>query len=109
MWKDKEYKLNILHEAFHDTNMGIVGLAETHWDKVDEVFNHNDLTIFQSWRQDGIHRQDVAIVLTRTLLPCVKSFEIIIARIINVNIEIRGNSLISSKCMYQTPAMQLRR
>jgi len=94
MWQNHEHKLKLLQNTFHQLNLSIVGLSETHWDKeLNEVFEYNDLTIFHSCRQDGIHRQGVAIAIKKDILPCVKSYDIVNPRIINVNLEFEGRPI----------------
>ena len=61
----QEGQLDLFLDELEKFNIDIVGISETHWcSDVDVAFQQNRYTIIHSGREDGIHRQGVALILS---------------------------------------------
>ena len=95
IWKDRDYKLDMLVQNINTLDISIVGISETHWDKnEEEMFEHNGFAIFQSCRQDGIHRQGVAIALRKELLPGVEAIDLIAPDMMSITVHTKDESYV---------------
>ena len=65
----------------------ILGVSETHWTNgIEEAFEESKHVIFQSSRSDAIHRQGVAIVMSKEMAEYVIDYQLFSERIMSVTL-----------------------
>jgi len=66
----------------------ILGVSETHWgNDLPDAFEEKDHIIIQSPRNDGIHRQGVAIIMSKKLQNYLSNYNLISERIMSIDID----------------------
>ena len=85
---EDDFKItNLLHEMKH-LHIDIMGVSETHWTtERNEAFEKEDYVILQSGRNDNIHRQGVALILSKELANSMQGYDIIDQRFIMMQLE----------------------
>ena len=92
IWKistlHQEWQLSLLLDELE--KFDIAGISETRWCRdVDVAFQQNGYTIIHSGREDGIHSQGVALVLSSQYGNDLLSYEDVSPRTVNVRVKTR--------------------
>ena len=87
-------KLGNLILEINRLNIDILGISETHWtDEVEEAFETDGHVIIQSCRRDGIHRQGVALILSKELAHHLVGYTLVNERIMSIQLATRNGPL----------------
>ncbi|XP_066936741.1 uncharacterized protein [Clytia hemisphaerica] len=91
---DDDFKLKALTEEMKRLKIDILGVSETHWtNEIEEAFEMNDYVIVQSGRKDNIHRQDVAIFITKELSQHMCGYALVNERIMSIQLNTKTGPL----------------
>ena len=83
--------MEVLLREVERVGIQMLGVSETHWPSGDDdVCQVNGWTIVASGRGDGVHRQGVALVISRELSDQLVSYERISERTVYVTIRLEG-------------------
>ena len=71
-------KLDQLLNEMTRFKIDILGASETHWTTdTQEAFEHQNFVILQAGRNDGLHRQGVALIINREFSKSMTSYQAI--------------------------------
>ena len=71
-----DFKLKKLLSEIERLNIDILGVSETHWTKeIEESFEEGQYAVLHSYRQDIVHRQGVAIVMSKEVAECMTDYK----------------------------------
>ena len=91
---DDDFKLKALIEEAKRLKIDILGISETHWsNEVEEAFEINNYVVVHSGRKDNIHRQGVAIMMTKELSQCMQGYDLVNERIMSIQLNTRTGPL----------------
>ena len=86
----QEGQLDLFLDELEKFNIDIVGISETHWcSDVDVAFQQNGYMIIHSGREDGIHRQGVAPILSSEYVNGLLSYKAVSPRMVSVGAKTR--------------------
>ena len=76
-------KLDQLLNEMTRFKIDILGATETHWTTdTQEAFEHQNFVILQAGRNDGLHRQGVALIINKEFSKSMTSYQTISERLI---------------------------
>ena len=76
-------KLDQLLNEMTRFKIDILGASETHWTTdTQEAFEHQNFVILQAGRNDGLHRQGVALIINKEFPKSMTSYQAISERLI---------------------------
>ena len=86
---------NLLREMSR-LKIDLLGVSETHWTTSDvpESFEEGNYVVINSSRKDNIHRQGVAIIMTKDIAKNLKDYTLISERLMSVEIETKKGPLL---------------
>ena len=72
----------------------ILGVSETHWDnQIPESFEENGYVILNSPRNDNVHRQGVAMILSAKISQHMSDYNIYSERLMSITLDTNGEAL----------------
>ena len=81
--------IDLLINEIERMEIDIIGITETHWTTdIPTILEKDEHVVIHSPRQDGIHRQCVALILNKKLSEHMINYECISSRLLKVTIEI---------------------
>jgi hypothetical protein len=90
----EDFKLVKLLSEIKRLKIDILGVSETHWTKeIEESFEEDHHVVLHSCRSDDLHRQGVAIILSKKIAECMTDYELISERIMSVTLELKDGPL----------------
>ena len=90
----EDFKLIKLLSEMKRLKIDILGVSETHWTKeIEESFEEGQHVILHSCRRDDLHRQGVAIVLSKEIAKCMTDYGLISERIMSVTLGLKDGPL----------------
>ena len=91
---DDDFKLKKLLSEMERLNIDILGVSETHWTKeIEESFEEGKYVVLHSCRQDTVHRQGVAIVMSKEIAECMTDYKLISERMMSVTLAFKEGHL----------------
>ena len=88
-------KLDHLLNEMSRLKIDILGVSETHWNAdMPQSFEHKNHVVICSSRQDEIHRQGVAIIMTKDFAEGLVDYNVISERIISVTFDTATGHLV---------------
>ena len=89
-----DFKLKALIEEMKRLRIDILGVSETHWaNEMEEAFEANGYVVVQSGRKDNIHRQGVAILISRELSQHMQGYNLVNERIMSIQLNTKTGPL----------------
>ena len=79
--------IDLLINEIERMEIDIIGITETHWTTdIPTIWEKDEHVIIHSLRQDGIHRQGVALILNKQLIGHMINYEFLSSRLLKVTI-----------------------